>query len=124
MGLPLPGRDDKSIRHSRVLSALLSSRHFVEPGPLVGPLLLDRKLDDQSTTVQDAVEYSLKAKTAEERLALKNAIIFVLLKGQEGVRNFKFYNPATWDMFKGMRLQCDNIAKIYKFETYKKLRNL
>lgn len=70
---------------------------------------------------QDAVK---KVKKPEEVTALFTVLTIVVLKAQEGARDFKVYSPNTWDVFKKMRIFCDDVAKASSFERYKKLRNL
>jgi len=70
---------------------------------------------------QDAVK---KIKKPEEVSVLFTALAVVILKAQEGVKDFKVYSPGSWDLFKKMRFCCDDIARASNFERYKKLRKL
>ena len=74
--------------------------------------------------VNDAKAAINAAKTDEQKTLLFGSLTLVLLKGYKGVKEFKVYNPSTWDIFKEMRLECDNIARAANFEEYKKLRKL
>lgn len=53
-----------------------------------------------------------------------DSLLIVYLKAMEGIRDFKWFLPGTWDTFKKARLQCDDIARIMDFKRYKALRNL
>lgn len=74
--------------------------------------------------VEDAKKAVAAAKTDEERAALFGSLTLVVLLALRGVRDFKWFNPGSYDMFKPMRLKCDEVAKIANFVEYKKLRNL
>lgn len=74
--------------------------------------------------VNDAKAAMKGLKKDEDVAILFGSLTLVILKALEGIKNFKVYNPSTWDLFKAMRLECDKVAIAANFENYKKLRNL
>lgn len=66
---------------------------------------------------QDANDL-LKKAGPEEKLMVSNIMLKVMLVAKNCTRKF------SWDPFKPLRLECDQVARILNFERYKKLRNL
>lgn len=66
---------------------------------------------------QDAND-AYKSATAAEKIYISNILLKVMLVAKNCTRKFSF------DPFKPLRLECDEIARLLNFERYKKLRNL
>lgn len=67
-----------------------------------------------------------KAKTAQEKGAYLDVAFVLIGKAYVALKGKKWYNPFTWgkDPFKDMRLQADDFARVFNFESYKALRGL
>jgi len=74
--------------------------------------------------VEDVKEAIKATESEEEQVLLFSALTLILLKAVEGIRRFKIWNFGSWDIFKPMRLRCDELARLLDFKRYKALRNL
>lgn len=66
----------------------------------------------------DAQDTLKQTKTDEERALIYSTLMLVMLVAKDCTRKFSF------DPFKPLRFKCDEVARILKFERYKKMRGL
>jgi len=57
-------------------------------------------------------------------ITMINTLQGLTVLAEVGVKKFKWFSPATWDIFKDVRKEADEIARLLKFEKYLKARNI